>query len=88
MFKRTISESPMQYLLKYRLMQSAAILLERPGESISDIAGACGFDYPSYYAGSSGVFTAVRPENTVKENNAAKNKKRGICSPSGETGSS
>lgn len=49
-FKRTISESPMQYLLKYRLMQSAAILLERPGESISDIAGACGFDYPSYYA--------------------------------------
>ena len=49
-FKRTISESPMQYLLKYRLMQSAAMLLERPGDSISDIAGACGFDYPSYYA--------------------------------------
>ncbi|HJB17554.1 MAG TPA: AraC family transcriptional regulator [Candidatus Blautia excrementipullorum] len=49
-FKRTIGESPMQYLMKYRLMQSADFLLSRPSESISDIAGECGFDYPSYYA--------------------------------------
>lgn len=49
-FKRTIGESPMQYLLKYRLMQSADFLLSRPSESVSDIAGKCGFDYPSYYA--------------------------------------
>ena len=40
----------MQYLMKYCLMQSADFLLSRPSESISDIAGECGFDYPSYYA--------------------------------------
>lgn len=49
-FKRTIGESPIQYLLKYRLMQSADMLLCEPSASISDIASACGFDYSSYYS--------------------------------------
>lgn len=49
-FHRTIQESPIQYLLKYRLMQSASMLLAEPAASIADIALACGFDHPSYYA--------------------------------------
>lgn len=49
-FKRTIGDSPVQYLLKYRLMQSAKRLLEQPSADISEIALACGFDYPSYYS--------------------------------------
>lgn len=48
-FKRTIGESPMQYLLKYRLMQSADQLKEMPGKSVAAVAGDCGFDSPSYY---------------------------------------
>lgn len=49
-FKRTIGESPIQYLLKYRLMQSASMLLTKPSADIAEIAAACGFDYPSYYS--------------------------------------
>lgn len=49
-FKRTIKEPPVQYLLKYRLMKSAEMLLSFPMESVLDIAFKCGFDSPSYYA--------------------------------------
>lgn len=49
-FKRTIGISPIQYLLKYRLMQSANLLLSNPSWSIVTIANACGFDYASYYS--------------------------------------
>ncbi|MDD3334142.1 MAG: AraC family transcriptional regulator [Eubacteriales bacterium] len=49
-FKRTIGESPIQYLLKYRLMQSAQLLVTAPDTSMADISVACGFDAPSYFA--------------------------------------
>lgn len=49
-FKRTIGDSPVQYLLKYRLMQSASMLRSIPSASIGEISGACGFDYPSYFS--------------------------------------
>ncbi len=49
-FKRTIGESPVQYLLKYRLMQSANALVYRPEESIARISADCGFDSPAYYS--------------------------------------
>lgn len=49
-FKRTIGQSPIQYLLKYRLMQGANLLLTFPALSISEIANACGFDHPSYFS--------------------------------------
>lgn len=49
-FQRTIQLSPIQYLLKYRIMQSAEMLLSRPEYNISDIAALCGFESPSNYA--------------------------------------
>ena len=49
-FKRTIGQSPIQYLLKYRLMQGANLLLAFPALSISEISGNCGFDNPSYFS--------------------------------------
>lgn len=49
-FKRSIKESPMQYLMKYRLMKSADLLNEKRGVSISEIALLSGYDDPSYYS--------------------------------------
>ena len=49
-FRRTIGDSPIQYLLKYRLMRGAEMLLSEPERSISHISSACGFDYPGYFA--------------------------------------
>lgn len=49
-FKKTIQLSPIQYLLKYRIMQGAEMLLANPADSISEIAILCGFDSPSNFA--------------------------------------
>lgn len=49
-FKKTIQLSPIQYLLKYRIMQGAEMLLRDPSDSISKIATLCGFDSPSNFA--------------------------------------
>ena len=49
-FHRTIGDSPVQYLLKYRLMQSAALLRASPAASIAEVSAACGFDSPSYFS--------------------------------------
>lgn len=49
-FQKTIQLSPIQYLLKYRVMRGADLLLENPEESISNIAGQCGFDSSSNFS--------------------------------------
>lgn len=48
-FRRVIQISPMQYLLKYRVMQGASMLLRNGTDSITDIARYCGFENPSYF---------------------------------------
>lgn len=49
-FQKTIHIPPIQYLLKYRMMQGADALLARPADSIAQIAAACGFDSPSNFS--------------------------------------
>lgn len=49
-FGKTIQLSPIQYLLKYRIMQGAEMLLKNPTDSISEIATLCGFDSSSNFA--------------------------------------
>ena len=48
-FQKTIQLSPIQYLLKYRVMQGAEMLLKNPVSSVSEIATLCGFDSPSNF---------------------------------------
>lgn len=48
-FQKTIQISPVQYLLKYRIMQGAEMLLSDQIKSISEIATYCGFDSPSNF---------------------------------------
>lgn len=47
--KKITGESPIQYLLKYRLIRSASALTEYPDKNISIVAEECGFDSPAYY---------------------------------------
>lgn len=70
-FKRTIGDSPVQYLLKYRLMQSASMLLAKPSKDIAEIAAACGFDYPSYYSKQFKRFYQCTPKDYRNQNNGS-----------------
>lgn len=49
-FQRTINVSPMQYLLKYRVMQAAKLLENDMEKSISEVAREAGFDSLSYFS--------------------------------------
>lgn len=48
-FKRTIGLSPIEYLMKYRIMESAKCMHRKTHESISEIAGSVGFNNTSYF---------------------------------------
>ena len=65
-FKKITGESPIQYLLKYRLIRSASVLTEYPDKNISIVAEECGFDSPAYYTKNSKNFIFVAQENTGK----------------------
>lgn len=47
--KKNLHTSPMQYLLSYRLEESAKKLLKNPEMTISEIAYSCGFNDASYF---------------------------------------
>jgi transcriptional regulator GlxA family with amidase domain len=47
-FKTSIRQSPMDYLIEYRI-RTAKKLLETTDHSITDIALACGFNSNSYF---------------------------------------
>ena len=66
-FQRVMRESPIQYLLKYRLMQSAGKLRTMPDASIAEISAQCGFDYPSYYSAQFRRFYLCSPREYRKK---------------------
>lgn len=49
-FQKTIQLSPIQYLLKHRVMRGAEMLIKNPASSISEIAASCGFESQSNFA--------------------------------------
>ena len=66
-FRKTIQLSPIQYLLKYRIMRGAEMLLGDPERSISEIAVSCGFDSPSNFAQTFKRFYNRTPREYRKE---------------------
>ena len=48
-FKRATGLSPIEYLMKYRIMESTKYMHRKTHESISEIAGAVGFNNTSYF---------------------------------------
>ena len=48
-FKRTLNVTPFEYLMKYRILESTKKMHKKTLESISEIAGAVGFNNTSYY---------------------------------------
>lgn len=67
-FQKTIQISPIQYLLKYRIMQGAEMLLGNPADSISEIAALCGFDSPSHFSKTFKHFYNCAPREYKKRN--------------------
>lgn len=49
-FQRILCQSPIQYLLNYRVTLAADMLLSDPLAGIAEISGRCGFDSPSYFS--------------------------------------
>ena len=66
-FQKTIQLSPIQYVLKYRIMQGADQLLTKPTKSIAAIAAACGFDSQSHFAKTFKRFYAHTPRENRKK---------------------
>lgn len=48
-FRRTTGLSPIEYLMKYRIMEAAKQMNRKTHESISEIAGSVGFNNISYF---------------------------------------
>lgn len=67
-FQRTIGESPMQYLMKYRLMNSADELVHHPEQSIAVTAIRCGFSSPSYFTEKFHEFYLCTPKEFIHGN--------------------
>lgn len=65
-FQRGIQISPIQYLIKYRVMQGATMLLQTPNSSISEISIQCGFDSPSNFSQMFKRFFKCTPRNYKK----------------------
>ncbi|MBR4726187.1 MAG: helix-turn-helix transcriptional regulator [Lachnospiraceae bacterium] len=59
-FKRNIGCSPIQYLVRYRLRQAAA-MIAATDQNISDIAVACGFLDMSYFSRSFKILYSMTP---------------------------
>lgn len=65
-FQRIILISPIQYLIKYRVMLGATMLLQTPNSSISEISIQCGFDSPSNFSQMFKRFFKCTPSNYRK----------------------
>lgn len=66
-FRRIMQISPVQYLIKYRIMRGAAMLLENPAATVAEIASRCGFDSPSSFSQKFRRFYSCTPREYRKQ---------------------
>ena len=69
-FQKTIQTSPIQYLIKYRVMQGADLLLKEPAYSIAQVAARCGFENQSNFTKSFKRFYSCTPREYRKSQTA------------------
>jgi AraC-like DNA-binding protein/mannose-6-phosphate isomerase-like protein (cupin superfamily) len=62
-FKRTMQLSPFQYLMKYRMMRGAEMLMGDPEIKISEVSLRCGFDSPSNFTSTFRRFYKCTPRD-------------------------
>lgn len=62
-FQRTLHLSPFQYLMKYRLMKGAEMLIGSPDHNISEVALRCGFESPSNFTSTFRRFYKCTPRD-------------------------
>lgn len=67
-FKRMLQISPLQYLIKYRIMSGADLLLKSRKQSIAEIAIKCGFDSQSNFSKLFKQFNGLTPRQFRKNN--------------------
>lgn len=65
-FQRVIQVSPIQYLLKYRVMQGASVLRSASHLCIAEVSTLCGFDSPSNFSKVFKRFFACTPKEYRK----------------------
>ena len=73
-FRRCIQISPVQYLIRYRLMQSAALLAGGRGLGIAEISTRCGFDSPSNFSKTFRRYFGCTPKEYRNAGRARKSK--------------
>lgn len=66
-FGRVMQISPVQYLLKYRAVQGASLLLRDRSSSVAEISNRCGFDSPSHFSQVFRRFYACTPREYRKK---------------------
>ena len=67
-FKRMLQVSPLQYLIKYRIMHGADLLLKNRNLGIAEIATMCGFDSPSNFSKLFKQINGLTPRQFRKSN--------------------
>ena len=71
-FKRMLQVSPIQYLIKYRIMYGADLLMKSRNLGIAEIATLCGFDSPSNFSKLFKNFYSLTPRQ-FRKNGEKKN---------------
>lgn len=65
-FKKTMRQTPFEYLLRYRVNQSLSFLLD-PNNNITEVAMQCGFQNSSYYCRIFKQYMDMPPSKYIKQ---------------------
>lgn len=62
LFKKTMKQTIMQYLLTIRISQARTLLIRFPEKKVQEIAKLCGFESPSYFGKKFKQETGMTPD--------------------------